>query len=195
MKAANKEDLYPRRLLLTTQIQTLTIVLKIFHHRSDEETVFRRLVREYQEPLYWHIRTLVGGHEDAEDTLQEAFIRVHRNLSQLREEKSERAWLYRIATNEALRHLEQRRVTEDIDDTLVADSCCADHDTDYDALNEALHQAVMQLPPRQRGVFSMRYYDDLSYDEIAAVTGSNVKAVTANYHTAKEKIKKYLLAL
>lgn len=170
-------------------------MLKFFHHRSDEETVFRRLVREYQEPLYWHIRTLVGGHEDAEDTLQETFMRAHRNLSQLRDEKSERAWLYRIATNEALRHLDQRRVTEDFDEMQVADNCYADDATDYDALKDALCKAVMLLPPRQRTVFSMRYYDDLTYDEIALVTGSNVKAVTANYHTAKDKIKKYLLSL
>lgn len=167
----------------------------LFHHPPSDEAVFRRLVKEYQEPLYWHIRSLVGGHEDAEDTLQETFIRAHRYLSRLREEKSERAWLYRIATNEALRHLEQRKMTEDVEDLQVADACYADEATDFEALHEALHKAVQLLPSKQRCVFSMRYYDDLSYEEIALATDSNVKAVTANYHTAKEKIRKYILSL
>lgn len=169
-------------------------MFRLFHHRSSNEETFRRLLRTYQEPLYWHIRRIVGGHEDAEDALQEAFVRAYRSIDSLREAQSERAWLYRIATNEALRIVEQRKMTEELED--IADhSDPPDGDSpDYEALQKALAAAVETLPPRQRAVFSMRYYEDLSYEDIALVTDSNVKAVTANYHTAKERIRKILLA-
>lgn len=169
-------------------------MFRLFHHRSSSEETFRRLLSTYQQPLYWHIRRIVGGHEDAEDALQETFVRAYRNIDSLREAQSERAWLYRIATNEALRLVEQRKLTEELEDT------AGDHDPpdegspDYDALQAALAAAVETLPPRQRAVFSMRYYENMPYEDIALVTDSNVKAVTANFHTAKERIRKILLA-
>lgn len=165
----------------------------------DANTLFRRLLRDYQQTLYWHIRHIVGTHEDAEDALQETFVRAYRNIESLREASSERAWLYRIATNEALRHVENRKTTLDIEDHQVAAEAPADdtHTTlhDYDNLQQALAAAIDTLPARQRAVFSMRYFDELSYEDIARIVDSNVKAVTANFHVAKEKIKQYLLAL
>lgn len=155
------------------------------------EAIFRRLLSEHQQALYWHIRHIVGNHEDAEDALQETFLRAYRHLDKLREATSEKAWLYRIATNEALRLVEARRTTDDV----------SDHDPpeeetpDYDNLQKALTDAIELLPPRQRAVFCMRYYDDLSYDDIALATDSNVKAVTANFHHAKERIRQHLLSL
>lgn len=169
-------------------------MFSIFHHRSDSEAALRRLLRDYQEPLYWHIRRMVGNHEDAQDALQEAFVRVYRNLDSLKNASSERAWIFRIATNEALRLIEQRAPhaeTADIDDHDPP----ATEDADYEALQHALAAAVNLLPTRQRAVFSMRYYDEMSYEDIALALDSNVKAVTANYHTAKERIKSHLLAL
>lgn len=160
-------------------------------HTSHNETLFRRLLHDYQQALYWHIRHIVTNHEDAEDALQETFLRAYRHIDKLREAASEKSWLYRIATNEALRLVENRKMTDDV----------ADHDPpqeetpDYDNLQQALTLAIGQLPPRQRAVFCMRYYDDLSYDDIALATDSNVKAVTANFHHAKDRIRQYLLAL
>lgn len=158
---------------------------------SSYEHIFRRLLSDYQQPLYWHIRHIVGNHEDAEDALQETFLRAYRHIEKLRGADSEKAWLYRIATNEALRLVESRKTTDDV----------ADHDPmheeapDYDSLQQALDGAIDNLPPRQRAVFCMRYYDEMSYDDIALATDSNVKAVTANFHHAKERIRKYLLSL
>lgn len=166
---------------------------------ADSNVLFRRLLSDYQQALYWHIRHIVGTHEDAEDALQETFVRAYRNMDSLREASSERAWLYRIATNEALRHVENRKTTLDIEDHQLAADTPADdpHTTlhDYDNLQQALAAAIETLPARQRAVFSMRYYDELSYEDIARIVDSNVKAVTANFHVAKEKIKQYLLAL
>lgn len=171
------------------------------------EALFRQLLATYQQPLYWHIRHIVDNHEDAEDALQECFVRAYRNIQSLRDASSERAWLYRIATNEALRLVEGRKTTLEYSDEVAAPASTqaaplsvvhnvAEADTpDYDALQQALEQAIAQLPARQRAVFCMRYYDDLSYEEIAENLSSNVKAVTANYHVAKEKIRQYLLAL
>lgn len=161
------------------------------HAISNNEHLFRRLLHDYQQVLYWHIRHIVGNHEDAEDALQETFLRAFRHLDGLREETSEKSWLYRIATNEALRLLENRRTTDDVADHNPPQ----DETPDYDNLQQALTAAIDQLPPRQRAVFCMRYYDELSYDDIASATDSNVKAVTANFYHAKERIRQYLLSL
>lgn len=161
------------------------------HTSSNNETLFRRLLKEYQQALYWHVRHIVGNHEDAEDALQEAFVRAYCHFDQLREAASEKAWLYRVATNEALRLVENRKVTDDV----------VDHDPpqeetpDYDNLQQALEAAIATLPSRQRAVFCMRYYDELPYEDIALATDSNVKAVTANFYHAKERIRQYLLSL
>lgn len=156
------------------------------------EALFRRLLRDYQQALYWHIRHIVGNHEDAEDALQETFVRAWRNIDQLRDTASEKAWLYRIATNEALRCAERRDTTEDYDDHPEPHAA---ENVDYDNIQQALEAAIETLPPRQRTVFCMRYYDEMEYDDIARIVDSNVKAVTANYHVAKQKIRQFLLAL
>lgn len=174
----------------------------MFNHKSNStperasaintEALFRRLLKEYKQPLYWHIRHIVGNHEDAQDALQEAFVRAYRNIDGLQDASTERAWLYRIATNEALRHVENEKPTLSVEERHdVADSLTPD----YESLELALAAAIETLPPRQRAVFCMRYYDEMSYEDIARVNESNVKAVTANYHVAKEKIRQFLLAL
>lgn len=158
---------------------------------SHNEHLFRRLLKQYEKALYWHIRHIVGTHEDAEDALQEAFLRAYKHIDKLREASSEKAWLYRIATNEALRLIEHRHPADD-----VADHDPAQEETpDYDNIQQALSAAIEQLPPRQRAVFCMRYYDEMEYEDIASATDSNVKAVTANFHHAKERIRQYLLSL
>lgn len=165
-----------------------------FLHRNTPEQRFRQLLTQYEQPIYWHIRRLVGSHEDAQDALQETFIRAWRNLDSLRQASSERAWLYRIATNEALRLIDARPENQDSLDEGTPIAAVNDSPAPDD-IQAALTAAVNTLPPRQRAVFIMRYYDDMSYDDIAAATMSNVKTVTANYHHAKERIRQYLLNL
>lgn len=154
------------------------------------------LIERYHKPLYWHIRRMVVCHEDAEDVLQETFIRIFEHLADLKDLTQERAWVYRIATNEALQWLRSRHEflsLEDEDATPLINTLKADPYTDTgDRLLVLFQEAVLTLPTMQRTVFNLRYYDELPYEEIAAVTGSSVGAAKTNYHLAKEKISKYI---
>jgi len=156
-----------------------------------------KLIERYHKPLYWHIRRMVVSHEDAEDVLQETFIQIFEHLADLKDVSQERAWVYRIATNEALQWLRSRHEflsLEDEDATPLINTLQADTYTDTgDALVLLFQEAVLTLPTMQRTVFNLRYYDELPYEEIAAITGSSVGAAKTNYHFAKEKISKYIL--
>jgi len=162
--------------------------------RTDTEAGFRRLVSVYGQPLYWHIRRLVVAHADAEDALQETFLRVFRTVADFRGESTLRTWLYRIATNEALRLIERRRATTQCADLdLAARELKADSYVDYTDLEAVkLQCAIYCLPEKQRIVFTLRYYDELPYDEIAEIAQSTPTAAKANYHFAKEAIVKYM---
>lgn len=163
--------------------------------RTDPEAGFRRLVRDYGRLLYWHIRRLVVGHADAEDALQETFVRAFRSVAGFRGDCSFKSWLYRLATNEALRLIAGRRAdmaTADAADT-QATQLAADAYVDYTDLEAVrLQQAILALPEKQRVAFNLRYYDELSYDDIAAVMQSSPATAKANYHYAKERIVKYM---
>ena len=162
----------------------------------DPEKGFRLLMARYQEPVYWHIRRLLVSHDDAQDATQETFIRVFRSLEQYRGESSLITWIYRIATNEALRLLERRKETQaslDTDASPEALRLMADEYVDYaDAEAVRLQQAIQALPPKQQLAFNLRYYDELGYDDITQITGQSVGSAKTNYHIAKEKIIKYM---
>lgn len=164
--------------------------------RANPEHGFRLLLKRYSEPVYWHIRRLVVTHDDAQDASQETFVRVFRHFRQYDTKQSFKAWVFKIATNEALRLLGKRsgRVMVSLDDTPEETlNMKADEYFDYsDALSVKLQQAVHALPVKQQLAFNMRYYDELSYKEIAAVTGSTAANVKMNYHVAKEKIVKFM---
>lgn len=163
--------------------------------RHDTDRGFRMLVDRYSEKIYWHVRRTVESHDDAQDVVQEVFVRVFRSLDSLNSAESLRSWIYRIATNEALRQLERRRNEfAPLDDT--AGNIVSDSYINYDDVEAVqLKQAIHSLPPKQQLAFNMRYYDELSYDEIAEVLGSSAGSVRANYHNAKEKIIKYMNSL
>lgn len=156
---------------------------------------FRCLMAKYKEVVYWHIRRFVVAHEDAQDATQETFVRIFRSLSSFKGECSFRSWIYRIATNEALRILDQRRDDRmSLDDSPVElNSMLADEYVDYSDLEAVrLQQAILALPTKQQLVFNLRYYNDLGYDEIAGIIGSTADSAKSNYHIAKEKIIKYM---
>lgn len=156
---------------------------------------FRTLVNNYSQPLYWHVRRLVVSHDDAQDVLQETFMKVYKSLPTLREIASLKAWLYRIATNEAMRMLGRNAPPSCSIDDAGADLLAlkADDYTDYTHLEAVrLQQAINSLPAKQRVAFNLRYYDDMSYEDIAQVTDSTPSNVKVNYHLAKNKIIKYL---
>ena len=154
------------------------------------------LIDRYQRPIYWHLRRMLVRHEDAEDVLQETFVQAYQHLEQLRDERAERAWIYRIATNEALRWLGRQREallsTEEVDASLLerlAEGSYIDYD---DSMARLFQAAILTLPPTQRTVFNLRYYDELSYEEIAEITQSKIETLKVNYHYAKQRIKQYI---
>ncbi len=163
--------------------------------KKNAENGFRLLMAKYKEAVYWHIRRLVVSHDDAQDAAQETFVRVFRSFRQFKGECSFSAWIYRIATNEALRILERRRSERlSLDDPEAGTgSLMADEYMDYSDLEAVkLQKGILSLPAKQQLAFNLRYYDEMSYDEIAAITDSTAANVKANYHTAKEKIIKYM---
>ena len=165
--------------------------------KADTEAGFRLLMRKYREPVYWHIRRLVVAHADAQDAAQETFVRIFRSADSYKGDTSLAAWVYRIATNEALRLIGRRHTlpTLPAEDSAVADRLAADRYVDYaDAEAVSMQRAILSLSPKQQVVFNLRFYDEMDYADIAQVTGSNVAAVKMNYHLAKEKVKRRLLA-
>ena len=163
----------------------------IYAMQEDAERGFRLLMQRYKEPLYWHIRRLVVSHDDAQDAAQEAFIRIFRSFSQYNEQNSLRAWLFRIATNEALRLIERRRVeTMSIEQIFDIQADSYINYSDLEAVR--LQKAILSLPPKQQLAFNLRYYDEMDYDEIAKIADTTATSVKASYHVAKEKIINYL---
>lgn len=159
--------------------------------REDAESGFLLLMQSYKEALYWHIRRLVVSHDDAQDAAQEAFIRIFRSFGQYNEANSLRAWLFRIATNEALRLIERRR--EDSMPIEKGFDIQADSYINYGDLEAVrLQNAILSLPPKQQLAFNLRYYDEMDYEEIAQIADTTAASVKASYHVAKEKIIKYM---
>ena len=163
--------------------------------KESPERGFRMLMMKYQEPLYWHIRRLVVSHDDAQDAAQETFVRIYRSFDQYRGDCSFRSWIYRIATNEALRIISKRRqevISLESAATgvqFIAGGNYIDYD---DKVAVKLQKAILLLPPKQQLAFNLRYYDELGFDEIAKVADSTPTSIKASYHVAKEKIIKYM---
>jgi RNA polymerase sigma-70 factor (ECF subfamily) len=157
---------------------------------EDPERGFRMLMEKYEQPLYWHIRRLVVDYDDAKDVAQEAFVRIFRSFGQYHGGAFS-AWMYKIATNEALRFLDRRKEMKL--PLEGASEMQADEYFDYDDAEAIqLQHAIHSLPPKQQAAFNMRYYDELEYDEIALAVGSTATSVKTSYHIAKDKIIKIL---
>jgi RNA polymerase sigma-70 factor (ECF subfamily) len=167
--------------------------------RSEEtrEAGFRLLMQTYQERLYLHIRRMVGEHEDTNDVLQNCLVKVYRNFGSFKGKSALYTWLYRIATNEAITFLRkrQKRATqlqageEGVNSPLMK----ADAWMDGEEVQQQLQSALEALPDRQKQVFVMRYYDELSYAEIADILKTSVGGLKASYHHAVKKIEHYLI--
>lgn len=155
--------------------------------RQNPNVGMKLLMDAYQERLYWHIRRLVVSHDDAQDLLQETFLKAYRSFASFKGECALFSWLYRIATNVTLSSLRsQRQESELLDDAkgLKADSYFEFSDEEAVALQNAIHS----LPPKQQAVFNMRYYDEMSFREIADANDCTESSAKANYHFAKSKI-------
>lgn len=156
---------------------------------------FGEVIRLYSEPLYWQIRRMVQSHDDANDLLQNTFMKAWQSIENFRGEARLSTWLYKIAINEAITFLarERRRQGLSLDDqeSALAAAIEADEYIDGDRLAQQLRQAVATLPEKQRLVFNMKYYDELKYEEMSSILGTSVGALKASYHLAVKKIENF----
>jgi RNA polymerase sigma-70 factor, ECF subfamily len=164
--------------------------------KTDVNRGFKILVERYSSRLYWHIRRLVILHEDADDTLQNTFISAWRNIGEFRNESSLYTWLYAIATNESLTLINKRKrnvaVSLDNIGTIFANSIEGTTWFDGDAAQVKLQNAVLQLPDKQRVVFNLKYFEDMTYEDMSKVLNTSVGALKASYHHAVKKIERML---
>lgn len=157
---------------------------------------FNLLVRKYQQKMYWHIRKMVIDHDDADDLVQECFVKVWKNIDSFREDAQLYTWIYRIATNECLNFLRKKKnrfflpihdiqheLTQKLDNGTLMDG---------DEIQIKLQKALLKLPDKQRLVFNMKYFDDLKYEEIAEITKTTVGSLKASYHHAVKKIEEFI---
>ena len=164
---------------------------------SSKHYAFNLIVKKYQQKLYYHIRKMVIDHDDTDDILQNVFIKVWNSLDNFREDSQLFTWMYRIATNECLTHLKNKRKRfflpiGDVEHELTGMLNSGDNFS-ADKLQLKLQQAIVSLPEKQRLVFNMRYYDEIKYEKMSEILGTSVGALKASYHHAVQKIEKFIV--
>lgn len=172
-------------------------LLHQYRNPATREAGYTAIVKKYQEKLYWHIRRLVIDHEDANDVLQNVFVRVWKGLDNFREDSQLYTWLYRIASNESLTFLEQKKKKSAVSlndvEAGLSNTIKADKNFDANKLEWKLQLAIQQLPEKQRIVFNLRYYDEMPYAEMSKVLETSEGALKASYHHAARKIEEFIL--
>ncbi len=163
------------------------------YNSGQQEVAFNGIVDAYTERLYWHVRRFLCSHEDTNDLLQDIFIKIWAALPNFRGEARLYTWLYRIATNEVLNHLRKQKfkalVSLDSASGILERKIDEDAYFNGDQMQRELHKAIQRLPEKQRIVFSLRYFDEMKYEEISEITDTTVGALKASYHHAYNKIK------
>ncbi len=172
-------------------------LLALFRKEDSRHYAFNLLVRQYQQRLYSFIRRMVTDHDEAQDVLQNTFIKAWTGLDAFRADAKLYSWLYRIAHNESLNHLRKMRrglfVSEaDVLDKLTTTLDSSEHFSG-DLIQRKLQSAIMRLPDKQRAVFNMRYFDELKYEDMSEITGTSVGALKSSYHIAVKKIEVWLI--
>jgi RNA polymerase sigma-70 factor (ECF subfamily) len=160
-----------------------------------ERLTFETFTDRYYQKIYWFIRRSVVDHDDAQDILQESFMKAYRHFWQLRDPASAQAWIYRIATNEVSRWMKKkygRAREEQITEALAATLAASEHVDLKNAEAVALQKGMLALSPLQKEVFSMRYFDDLNYEQIAYITGSKVETLKVSWSQAKKIMMEYV---
>jgi len=168
-------------------------ILEEFKDERSRNHAFSKLVNKYQQRLYWHIRRIVIDHDDADDVLQNTFIKAFSNLNKFRADSQLYTWLYRIATNESISFLKRKKknLFVSFDDVVhgLASTLEADPEMSGDAIQLKLQQAILKLPNKQRLVFNMKYFEEMKYEEMSQILGTSVGALKASYHHAVKKIE------
>ncbi len=156
------------------------------------------LVRKYQERIYWHVRKMVIDHDDADDIVQEVFVKVWKNIGKFREDSSLFTWVYRIATNECLNFLKKKRnkfflPIHNLGEELIG-KINESSNISGDDIQLKLQKALVKLPDKQRLVFNMKYFEEMKFEQISKITGTTVGALKASYHLAVKKIEEKIKA-
>lgn len=171
-------------------------LLEKFFQGDNPDYAFNLIVRKYQQQVYWHIRRLVISHEDANDIVQDVFIKAWKALEKFRGESGLFTWLYRIATNEALSFLKRKKtrfllplvdLERQLSETLEADIHYDGHE-----MEKKIQRAILSLPEKQRVVFNLRYYDEMKYEDMARILDTSAGALKASYHHAVKKIEQHV---
>lgn len=171
-------------------------LLRDLQDPKNRNTAFRELLRLYQERLYWQIRNIVKNHEDADDVLQNTFIKIFRNIEKFKGDSQLFSWMYRIATNESLTFLKKRAREMQISSEELQQQIINNLETDVyfegDKIQLKLQRAIATLPEKQQQVFNMKYFQELKYKEISDILGTSEGALKASYHIATKKVEEYL---
>jgi RNA polymerase sigma-70 factor (ECF subfamily) len=174
-------------------------ILELFADEQRRNYVFNLLVRQFQKRLYWHIRKIVLDHDDADDILQNVFIKAYHGLDKFRGESKILTWLYRIATNESISFLNSKKKRflipiADVENQL-SKNLEADNYFSGDHIQMKLQQAILTLPEKQRLVFNMKYFEEMKYEDMSEILGTSVGALKASYHHAVKKIEDFFKRL
>ncbi len=173
-------------------------IVELLRDANRREQAFTLMVDHFKEQLYWQIRRMVLSHDDADDILQNTFIKAWTGLDGFRGDAKLSTWLFRIANNETLNFLERKRQTLSIDDEAavgVAASLESDPYFDGDETARQLQEAIAQLPAKQRQVFNLKYFEEMKYEEMSEALGTSVGALKASYHHAVKKISEFFSQL
>ena len=163
---------------------------------STRENAFRELMSLYKERLYWHIRKIVISHDDSDDVLQNTFIKVYKNIDKFKGDSKLYSWMYRIATNESITHLnknaKRQHTSSEEMQTNAINNLTSDVYFEGDEIQLKLQKAIATLPQKQQLVFNMKYFEDIKYKEMSEILETSEGALKASYHIAVKKIESYL---
>jgi RNA polymerase sigma-70 factor (ECF subfamily) len=170
--------------------------IKRLQDPESKEAAFRELLQLYKERLYWHIRKIVISHNDADDVLQNTFIKVYRNIQNFKGDSKLFSWMYRIATNESITHINKNakrlQITNEEHQNKAINNLRADVYFEGDDIQLKLQRAIASLPQKQQLVFNMKYFEDLKYKDMAEILETSEGALKASYHIAVKKIEAFL---
>lgn len=185
----------PTQLMSSKYTYDESEIIEQLHSQDTCRAAFARVIEHYSQPLYWQIRRMVIDHDDANDVLQNTFIKAWANIDNFRGDAKLSTWLYKIAINESITFINKKKavnkVSIDDDDSTLANSLEADQWFDGDEAQIELQKAIASLPDKQRLVFNMRYYDEMKYDDMSEILGTSVGALKASYHHAIKKIESF----
>jgi len=172
------------------------VLVKQLQDKNTQNKAFKELFDLYKERMYWHIRKMVISHDDTDDVLQNTFIKIFKNIRNFKGNSKLYSWIYRIATNEAISHINKKAIMQKVDSDEIRQKLVDNLESDVyfegDEIQLKLQKALVRLPQKQQLVFNMRYFDEMKYEDISEILETSVGGLKASYHHARKKIEAYL---